>query len=244
MLAAFAGLPPHRVTALIQLPPEADASWLPELPHVVVPSQAMQARLSHDHNVPLERIAIVPPGIDLLPRCAGSASPTCQILSVGALLPRKGHDVLLRALGRLPDLNWTLDIAGVPRDPVHADGLRALVEDLGMNNRVHFVDEPAWHTADLFALTSHDEGYGIAIAEALRRGLPVAVTNVGVVPTLVAPEAGVVVAPGDVDQLSKALRRLIFDEVLRRDMAEVAWQSGQTLPTWPIQAKRLLDVIA
>jgi hypothetical protein len=54
----------------------------------------------------------------------------------------------------------------------------------------------------------------------------------------------VVVAPGDVEQLSKALRRLIFDRALRRDMGEVAWQSGHDLPSWDQQVKRLADVLA
>jgi glycosyltransferase involved in cell wall biosynthesis len=101
-----------------------------------------------------------------------------------------------------------------------------------------------WASADLFALTSYFEGYGVAIAEAMRRGLTVAVTNVGTVPTLVAPEAGVVCAPGDVDQLSKAIRRLVFDRRLRQDMAEAAWQTGQLLPSWNEQAARLAALLA
>ncbi len=68
----------------------------------------------------------------------------------------------------------------------------------------------------MFALASYFEGYGVAIAEAMRRGLAVAVTNVGAVPALVTPEAGVVCALGDVEQLSKAMRRLIFDRPLLR----------------------------
>jgi glycosyltransferase involved in cell wall biosynthesis len=78
----------------------------------------------------------------------------------------------------------------------------------------------------------------------MRRGLPVAVTNVGAVPTLVGPEAGVVCAPGDVEQMSKALRRLIFDRSLLHDLAEVAWQSGRSLPSWNEQAERLAAALA
>ena len=103
--------------------------------------------------------------------------------------------------------------------------------------------ESLWADADLFALTSWYEGYGMAMAEALRRGLPVAVSATGAATTLVGPEAGVLCAPGDVDQLSKALRRLIFDSALRRDMANVAWQASRALPSWPDQAARLAAVL-
>jgi hypothetical protein len=54
----------------------------------------------------------------------------------------------------------------------------------------------------------------------------------------------VVCAAGDVEQLSKALRRLIFDRTLRRDMSEIAWQSGQLLPAWDEQAARLAEVLS
>ena len=261
-LPAFAGLPLHQVTALVHHPvsletgvPDetarrlraTEAEMFAGLPRIVVTSEQTADRLVQEFGPPAGRISAIIPGIDDLPRCPGSAGPDCQILSVGAQIPRKGHDVLLRALSRLFDLDWQLTIAGsADRDPVHANGLRALTEQLGVARRVRFVDEASellWMQADVFALTSYFEGYGLAIAEALRRGLPVAVSNVGAVATLVGAEAGVVCSAGDIEQFSKALRRLIFDQPLRSDMAEVAWRSGQTLPSWSEQAKRLADVL-
>ncbi len=218
---------------------------LPRLARVIVTSESTAERLATAFGVPRARIAVVVPGTDDAPRSPGSGGPTCRILSIGTLVPRKGHDLLLRALARLFDLDWHLTIVGAPsRDRVHADGLVALAAEHGIARRVSFAGtvsdatlEMLWRGADLFALASHWEGYGMAMAEALKRGVPVAVTEVGAAPALVTPENGIMVQPGDQDTLSKALRRVIFGAELRRDMAEAAWQTGRALPSWDQQAR-------
>jgi glycosyltransferase involved in cell wall biosynthesis len=218
---------------------------LPRLVRVIATSALTAERLSTEFGVARARIAVVVPGIDDAPRSLGSSSPTCQILSVGALVRRKGHDMLLHALARLFDLDWHLTLVGTPsRDPVHAGGLVAMATDLGIAHRVRFAGEVGngslaalWRGTDLFALASHWEGYGMAIAEALKRGVPVAASAVGIAPTLMTVANGIMVQPGDRDTLSKALRRLILSADLRRDMAEAAWQTGQKLPSWSEQSR-------
>jgi glycosyltransferase involved in cell wall biosynthesis len=83
----------------------------------------------------------------------------------------------------------------------------------------------------------------MAIAEALKRGLPVVVTAGGAAGNLITPESGCVCPPGDRDQVSKSLRRLIFGDDLRREMAEHAWRLGQTLPSWQTQTARFAEAL-
>ena len=225
---------------------------LPRLARIIVTSVPTAERLAADFGVERERIKVVVPGTDDAPRSRGSGGPACHILSIGALVPRKGHDLLLRALVRLFDLDWHLTIVGsLDRDPVHARSLAALAEELGIVQRVRFAGEAAdvalealWQEADLFALATHWEGYGMAIAEALKRGVPVAVSAGGAAGNLVTAESGVVCPAGDHINLSKALRRMIFGTGLRREMAEAAWQVGQTLPNWPTQARIFAQALA
>jgi glycosyltransferase involved in cell wall biosynthesis len=196
------------------------------------------------------RVAVVEPGTDPAPRAKGSSGPGCRILSVGSIIPRKGHDVLLRALERLTDLDWTLRIAGAPADPVHLHSLQALAEELGLTARVAFLGaldaaalEAEYTAADLFALATHYEGYGMVVAEAQARGLPMALCTGGAVADLVAPGSAILAAPGDFNSLSRGMRRPLYDPLLRAGMAEASWRAGQSLPRWDAQAARFASIL-
>ena len=226
----------------------AERAMLPALRRVVATSTAVAGRLVEEFGVATGAVHVVAPGLDMLPRSTGSSG--CRILSVGVLTPRKGHDVLLRAAARLTDLDWTLDIAGADgRDPAYPGQVQDLIGTLGLSGRVTLrrnPDDPElealWQGADLFALATRWEGYPAAVAEALRRGLPMLVSAGGSAAAMVPPEAGLACMLDDLPTLSKCLRRLVFDRALRTDMAGTAWAAGQALPGWEAQAA-LLDQI-
>ena len=217
--------------------PGVERELLPRMPRLVASSAPVAARLTEQYGIPPERIRVVEPGLDVLPRSTGSGSDTCALLSVGVLAPRKGFDRLMDALERLPDLRWTLTVAGESgRDPDH----EALLESR-QTDRIRVVRDPAhlddlWRAADVFALATRWEGYPTATAEAVRRGLPVVTTDGGGAASPLVPDAGAVCPADDADTLSKTLRRVIYDTRLRREMAEAAWQAGQALPDWATQA--------
>ena len=245
VLSRFAARPDAELAGAIGLvhQPESaagTAAILPRLGRIITTGQATADALIAE-GVSAARLRVVTPGTEDAARATGSTDGVCHILSVGALVPRKGHDVLLTALGRLTDIPWRLTLAGSPeRDRAHAGSLSALATQLGLDARVNFAeaaDEALWQSADLFALASRWEPWPTSVAEALRRGLPLAVTDFCANAVGATHAAAITAAPGDAEALSKGLRRMIFDAALRRYMADAAWSAGQALPTWEAQAR-------
>src|SRR6202040_314979 len=95
--------------------------------HVMVTSAATGRLVAADYGVSPQSITVALPGNDRV--CGHSAAPaeereTVSLLAVGAVVPRKGYDVLIEALARLTDCDWQLVIAGDrTRDRDHAGSL-------------------------------------------------------------------------------------------------------------------------
>jgi glycosyltransferase involved in cell wall biosynthesis len=195
------------------------------------------------YGVPRGRIAIVPPGLNkpASPPPREQAGPF-RWLCVATLIPRKGHLVLLDALGRVGDLDWTLTCYGsLERDPATANAVRDAASRFG--NRIVFAGEKppermgeAYGPADGFVLASFHEGFGMAYAEAMAWGLPVIGTSAGAIPETVPEGAGLLVPPGDPDALATALRAVMTEPVLRRSLAAGAQRAAERWADWPTTA--------
>jgi L-malate glycosyltransferase len=207
---------------------------------VIAVSQAVASVLVED-GIPAERIAVVHSGIALdLARAAkplGVRSrlelpPDAQIAAgVGSLEPEKDHPTLLRAAKALehrqPLLYWVLAGDGSERA-----ALEQLRDDLGLQLRVHFLghlDDPLRLVADadLFVMSSRQEGLGTSVLDAMALGIPVASTAAGGIPEMLPDGSGLLVPPGNHVALAGAVSQILDDSALRRSLIENARASVQ-----------------
>jgi glycosyltransferase involved in cell wall biosynthesis len=213
--------------------------------HVVVTSKATAQRLIADYSVPEDKITVARPGNDIAASTARNCDSAVQILSVGAVVPRKGFDVLVAALATLRDLPWHLTIAGDRgRDAKAAAQLDSDIARLRLGERVTVLGAVTaqrltelYGKADIFALASRFEGYGMAYSEAIAHGLPIVGTRAGAIPDTVPANAGVLVEPDDVPAFAQAMGRLVTDADERKRLAAGARAAAAKLPTWQDSAK-------
>ena len=217
---------------------------------VIVTSQITKQTLTDQYDVAADKITVIEPGVDRAGQLGTSgAAATAQknpnatpvkLLSVGALVPRKGFDVLIAALGRLAELDWQLTIVGdEQRAPACTAHIKDLIQQFGLQSQVTFAGAlPAqelaeqYANADLFVLASRYEGYGMAYTEALAWGLPVIGTDGGAAVQTLATAAAKTVPVDDVDQLAQVLRALIVDNRTRAQMRVAAIEHAKYLPSW------------
>jgi len=244
-LAFETGLTPERVAYFRQ----SEQAALVHATHVVVTSAATRDLLLSDFGVTVESVTVAEPGTEPAPRAKGSDQP--RLLSVGAVSPRKGFRTLVEALAGIAELDWDCRIAGsLDRDLQETGALRALIAQKGLEQRVSLLGaleerdlEAEYDRATLFVLPSHFEGYGMAFAEALARGLPIVACSGGAVGLTVPAAAGVFVPAGDAERLAAALRELLSnpDDIGRR--ADAAWQHAKNLPRWRDTALKIALVL-
>lgn len=233
-LAKESGLSHERQRVLY----ETERSNLENAAHVIVPSPHTAEILIAEYAVAKAKITIARPGTDRPEQPLRRINPPL-ILSVGIQLPRKGHDILLKALAMIVDLDWQAIIVGSALDKKYAQDLLSLRASLELEKRVTFagqIDSTAlsqlYRSAGLFALATRFEGYGIVFDEALVHGLPIVSCQTGAVPDTVPSSAGLLVPAGQPGAFADALRKLLSDSNVQTKLAKAALDAGHGLPGW------------
>jgi glycosyltransferase involved in cell wall biosynthesis len=151
--------------------------------------------------------------------------PDAEVLAiVGRLSVEKGHLVLLDALRRLPERPVLL-VAG-------EGGMEAALRARAAGLEVRWLGfradtRPVYAAADAVVLPSLTEGLPLVALEAMALGRPLVASAVGELPTLLSRDAGVLVPPGDRDQLAASLQQVLADAPKRARMAGLARERVQ-----------------
>jgi glycosyltransferase involved in cell wall biosynthesis len=168
---------------------ELERLALAEASLIVCTSELTATRVFALDGIDSAKVTVAVPGVDPSPPSPKHREGRWRFLSVGAVVPRKRYEFLIHVLAGLPDRNWHCTIAGnVSRYPAYVAELNETIRGYGLEQNtvlIGEVDEQAlerlWEAAHVFLFSSGYEGYGMAIAEALRRGLPIVTTPAGAV---------------------------------------------------------------
>ncbi|MFI9817631.1 glycosyltransferase family 4 protein [Saccharothrix variisporea] len=209
---------------------------------VIATGAGAAARVAERHG--LGRVHSVPPGVEPAAVASGTDGVS-RLLTVASVTPRKGHDVLARALATVLDHRWVWAVVGPTPDAGHLAAVRELTS--GFAERVEWVGplvggswEREYERADLFVLPSWAETYGMVVTEALARAVPVMASAV--------PDAlaggGLLLPSGDVEAWSGALRRWFESPELREELRGAASRRRGELSTWDETVKGVGAVLA
>ena len=246
-LALETGTRPQRAAELRRL----ETAALGYATAVIVTSTATRDLLIEQFQVDPAKLTVAEPGVEAAERASvGTFGTPPRLLAVGSLVPRKGYDVLIEALGLLAALPWQMTIIGA-EDPSgeHAAELRSRINANGLESRITFHGAMSdleldrhYRNTDIFVMTSHYEGYGMVLTEALARGLPIVTTLSGSGAAQLPDAAARKTAPGDAAAFAGALAHMIGDISARKRHADAAWAAAAHLPRWQDTARIIADV--
>ncbi|MGY6502646.1 MAG: glycosyltransferase [Acidimicrobiales bacterium] len=219
--------------------------------------------LRSHYGADVDRIEVVPPGVDHAffspgdrtgARAALGLGDHPVLLFVGRVQPLKGLDVAVGALAELTDLDAVLVAVGGPSGPqghLELDRVRRLAADLGVADRVHFVDPQPHHmlstyyrAADVTIVPSRSESFGLVALESAACGTPVVAAGVGGLRTLVEDGAtGFLVEGRDPADYAAHVRAVLSDPALAHRLAATGVARARTY-TWSTTAARLRRLYA
>lgn len=229
------------------------------------------ADLTTHYDAPAARVHVVSPGVDLAafaPRSMAGAGPGDRsdraalglpaaepiVLFVGRVQPHKGPDLLLRALAAMRERGLDtprLVVIGGPSGAGDPGWFDDLADQLGVadvvdrRGPVPHAELARWyHAADLVAVPSRHESFGLVVLEAQAAGTPVVAAAVGGLRDAVRDgDSGVLIEGRDEDVWATVLHDLLADPARRRDLGIAARRHAQRF-SWTATAERTLQVYA
>jgi len=234
---------------------------------VLTVSEVWRRTLAVDYGVHAD---VVPNGVDVERYASASPSRAAELrrsvgaadrpllLSVGGIEPRKGSDTLVRALSVLQreGVRPVLAVVGGHSFQDHRaykEAVLAELPGLGLELGVDVVsvgtvphdDMPAWYAAaDVLAFPSINEGFGLAVVEAMSAGVPVVSSDLPVFREYLVPDQDALLVPvGDVTALAAALRSALFDDAVRTGLVARGAAVARRF-TWQGSAERHRDIYA
>lgn len=189
-------------------------------------------------------IPIIPNGVDVANTKAGERDWSFpRLLSAGRLVHQKGLDLAMRALADLKDVEWEWRIAG---DGPQMEMLKSLAKEFGMNGRVTFLGWQSreqlmeqYRQANLFLFPSRHEGMPNAVLEAMASGLPVIASRIsGNEELVVDGKTGLLVPSEDIGSLREALKKLLNEGPLRKEMGQASCHRVEEHYTWESTASQ------
>jgi glycosyltransferase involved in cell wall biosynthesis len=188
-----------------------------------------------------QHVVVAHPGTDAARATVPSRSGG-RLLCVGVVAPHKGQDLLVRALARLTDIDdWTCTFVGsLEAAPGFVDELTRTIQLSHLTARTTFAGvlagtrfDDAYGRADLVVVPSRSESFGMVVAEALARGIPVLAARVGGIPeALSGRSAGILVPPEDPWALQVVLRQWWSSPARRTELKTEAVDARATVRTW------------
>ena len=230
---------------------ESEANGLRFIARVITTSPTTSNTIENLFKYNAERIRCVLPGVERGTTAKEWKEGPISLLCVGSVIPRKGHQDLIEALVQLSHHDWKLTCVGnTDFDPQLFQKIRQSVAEKELQDRVIFTGplepsalEQAYTQAHLFVLPSHYEGYGMAYAEAIVRGIPVIATTAGAIPQTVPKDCGILVKPGIVETLSEAIETMITDHTFREVCRAACLAAEPNFPTWKSAGSQFSDIL-
>jgi glycosyltransferase involved in cell wall biosynthesis len=206
----------------------ADRVTLARVDSLAAVSRHVRDQACARFGLPLPRARVLYNGVDtrrFRPRGGPAREGWPTFVTVAHLVPHKGIDVLLRAFALARGGGARLRVVG---DGPELPDLQVLARGLGLGGRVHFLGlrddvESQLRAADAYVHPTLVEGFGNAVAEAMACGLPVVASRAGGIPEVVEDGvSGLLVPPGEVAPLARAIERVARDVALRRALGASA----------------------